>query len=439
MPLIVFIPRLLPLLACAALLGCSLASYEARLDNKVTATMTVTMTMVQVLVDNEAGVDGLDNPRSVKISPDGTHAVVASGDDNSLAIFDINDDFSLSFNRVFKNNTHDVTGLEGASQIAFLPNGNKMFTVSFYDSALVVLERDEDNQYRFERSLSDGLSIDRIFKDTEPFGASDTLGLLGAWDVAASSDGRQLLVASYKSNALSVFDIPVLDMNSDDEVIFNRVEAGKNGLGGAVGLALSADNTQLAVTGFDEHLLTLYNRTMDGELAFSQTLRGGDMGIPYLVNPQTVMFSPYGDYLYVACAGSNTLVVFSRMDSKAGEKAGKYALFQTLTDDDVGGGLKGVGSLAISPDGKSVFVAGEADTGVLVLRKENDGRLSLESKIIEPGSNVSISTAGANLDSGVLEGVSSLSLSQDGQYLLVTSAKHDSLSVFRLDRGPKDR
>jgi len=72
--------------------------------------------------DNEAGVDGLDNPRSAKISPDGTQVFVASGDKNSLAIFDIVDDFTLRFNRMININSHDVEGLDGASQIAFLPS-----------------------------------------------------------------------------------------------------------------------------------------------------------------------------------------------------------------------------------------------------------------------------------------------------------------------------
>ncbi|ABV37391.1 hypothetical protein Ssed_2784 [Shewanella sediminis HAW-EB3] len=430
MPLIKLIQRLLPLLVCASLFGCSLTSHSTSSDSKLTA--TIPTTMVQVLIDNEACIDGLDNPRAVKISPDGTHAVVASGDDNSLAIFDIDDDFTLSFNRVFRNNSYGVTGLEGASQVAFLPSGNKMFTVSFYDSALVVFERGEEHQYRFKRRLSDGLSIERIFKDPEPFGAIDTLGLLGAWDVVVSGDGQQLFIASYKSNALSVFDV------SGDKVVPNRVEGGESGLGGAVALALSADNTLLAITGFDEHMLTLYNRTMDGELELSQTLRGGDVGIPQLVNPQAVRFSPDGHFIYVACSGSDAIVVLNRIEEVSGsgtgkgEDAAKYALFQILTNDQLGGGLKGAGSLAVSPDGQSVFAAGEADSGVLVLRKENDGRLSLESKLFDTELVNKGLPAGDNKDINLLVGVSSLQLSKDGQYLLVTAAKQDSLYVLKL-------
>jgi len=120
MPLLTFMPRLILLLMCVSLLGCSLASHQTSFDIKVTA--TICMTMVQVMKDNEAGVNGLDNPRSVKISPDGTQVVVASGDKNALATFDIDDDFTLSFNRVINNNSHGVEGLEGASQIAFLPS-----------------------------------------------------------------------------------------------------------------------------------------------------------------------------------------------------------------------------------------------------------------------------------------------------------------------------
>lgn len=430
-----------PLLVCASLLGCTYTSHDKSSVNKLTTTTAMTATIVQVLTDNEAGVDGLDNPRAVKISPDGTHAAVVSGDDNSLAIFDIDDDFTLSFNRVFKNNTYGVIGLEGASQVAFHPSGNKFFVASFYDSALVVFERNEGNQYRFKQSLSDGLSFDRIFKDPEPLGALDTLGLLGAWDVVVSDDGQQIFTASYKSNALSVFETSVFDVSggdnhSDGSVLANRVEGGELGLGGAVGLALSGDNTLLAVTGFDEHMLTLYNRTTDGELELSQILRGGDTWIPQLVNPQVVKFSPDGHYIYVACAGGDAIVVFNRVETKAGDT--EYALLQTVTDEEVEGGLKGAGSLAVSPDGKRLFVAGEADTGVIVLRRGSDGRLRLESKLLTTDQVISSLAIDSSIVANVLQGISSLQLSKDGQYLLVTLAKQDSLSVLKLDRDPEE-
>ncbi|WP_299789551.1 beta-propeller fold lactonase family protein [uncultured Shewanella sp.] len=447
MPSIKFISSILPLLMCLVLSGCSHSIHEVNSENKFTASKV--MTLVQVLKDNEAGVDGLDNPRSVRVSPDGTHVAVVSGDDNSLAIFDISDDFNLSFNRVFKNNTPGITGLEGASQVAFLPDGNSLFVASFYDSALVVLDRDEANRYNFRRSVSDGLSVERIFNSAEPVGALDTIGLLGAWDLVVSDDGQQIYVTGYKSNGLSVFDVPELDVanpdvsgldasNSDssaDRPVPSLVKGDEVGLGGAVGLALSADNSLLAVTGFDEHMLTLYNRTPDGELRLSQTLIGGESGIHHLINPQVVRFSPDGDHIYVACAGSNAVVIFNRIETEAGDR--EYTLFQTIIDEDVDGGLKGVGSLAVSADGNKLFVAAEADSGVLVFKKEDDGRLLLESKLINSeadGAPTDMTAAGRN----GLEGVSSLYLSKDDSYLLVTSAKHDSLSVLKLHHDRRD-
>jgi len=100
--------------------------------------------------------------------------------------------------------------------------------------------------------------------------------------------------------------------------------------------------------------------------------------------------------------------------------------------------LKGAGSLAISPDGLRIFVAGEADTGVIVLRKESDGRLRLESKLLTTDLVISSLAIDDSILANFLQGISSLQLSKDGQYLLVTSAKQDSLSVLKLESGPED-
>ena len=56
-----------------------------------------------VLKDNLQGVDGLDNPRDITLSKDKKWAFVVSADDNSLSVFKVNPDFSLSHRQTIKS------------------------------------------------------------------------------------------------------------------------------------------------------------------------------------------------------------------------------------------------------------------------------------------------------------------------------------------------
>jgi len=55
------------------------------------------MQVKQVLEDNKLEVDGLGGARVVALTPDGSQLLVASADDNSLAIFNVDADSQLLF------------------------------------------------------------------------------------------------------------------------------------------------------------------------------------------------------------------------------------------------------------------------------------------------------------------------------------------------------
>lgn len=378
-------------------------------------------TLVQVLKDSVDGVDGLDNPRSVSITPDGTLLFLTSGDDNAVAIFDISDNFQLSFRQVFRNDDPNVQGLEGASSVTFLPKANKALVASFYDSALTVFGENRDGHYVLQKHISDNLSVQQIFQDNQPLDHLDTLGLLGAWGIASSGDGRHVYIASYKSNALSVFE-----MDPQGNPVFNRVEKGNvlsdlGGLGSPVSVALSPDNHQLVVAGFEQHRITIFNRDDSGQLTLKQVLENQQQGIRHLVNPQRIIASADNRYLYVASAGSSAIVVFGQ------DANGEYRFLQSITNEDIGGaGLSGVGTLAISPDGKKLLAAGEADSGIVSFIRQPNGLLKFKSLLTQE----QFSTG--STDQHLLDTVTSLTFSHDGHYLVITSATNDSVAILKL-------
>jgi len=368
--------------------------------------------LIQILKDDINGVDGLGNPRALKVSSDNAKVFVSSGDDNALAIFNLDTDFKLTFSKVFKNSSPSINGLEGASGVVSLRHDNQIVVSGFYDGALTVFSKNNKG-YRFNETISDGLSYERVFDSDLPLGKLDNLGLLGAWDVINTSNEKQLFVASYKSNNVSIFDVA-----ENGNVIFNRkiidAKPKESDLGNPISLALSPSNDQLYVLGFEKHQLTIFNRNKEGKLSVNQVLNNDIDGVQQFVNPQKIVVSPNGKFLYVACSGSNSLVVFHKLDS------GKYAFLQTINNSDIdGAGLEGAGSLAISADGSKVYAAGESGIGLYLFDAGTDGKLKFKDKLVSVRDNQ-------------LKKISSMTLTDDNQHLLVATGKDNSIFVFRI-------
>jgi 6-phosphogluconolactonase (cycloisomerase 2 family) len=376
------------------------------------------LVLVQVLKDGIDGVDGLDNPRFVKISTDNTQLFVASGDDNSFAVFTIDDEFTVSFNQVFKNSDPDIKGLEGASSVAFISN-NKVVVTGYYDGALTIFSPNNTG-YQYSQMISDGLSYKRSFDSELADEKLDILGLLGAWEVIATNNNKQLLVASYISNAVSIFDIA-----SDDKIVFNHsIKNGMYtdlGLGRPAGLALSPSNNELYVLGFEGNKLTIFARDKIGTYVAKQVLKNGVDGVKQFVNPQKIVVSPSGKHLYVACSGSHSIVVFNKTEE------GQYTFLQAMTRSYISGlglngeGLNGASSLAMSLDGLTLYAAGETGIGLTSLEVLVDGRLQIKNQF---SNKMNITEE--------LTDISSITLSAGGRHLLVTTATSDSLIVFEI-------
>ena len=82
------------------------ASSSPQLSQQTAAAIaSKKLTLKQTLVDNQAGADGLAGARAVAITPDNSQLLVVSADDNSLAVFDIDANFKLSFKQLLQHST----------------------------------------------------------------------------------------------------------------------------------------------------------------------------------------------------------------------------------------------------------------------------------------------------------------------------------------------
>ena len=377
------------------------------------AVQSVKMQLIQTLKDGINGVDGLDNPRNTTVSMSANKVFVTSGDDNSLAVFTIGKNFKLTFEQIFKNSANEITGLEGATGVATLDGGQQIIVSGFYDGALSVFSRD-NNSYYLAQTIGDRLNYERVFASKEPLEPVDTLGLLGAWDLATTPDEKQLFVASYMSNAVSIFDIAPEGKITLNHIIKNTSPFAGD-LGKPVSVVLSPRNDNLFVLGFETHQLTVLERETSGRFSTRQVLSTGADGPSQCLNPQKLLVSPGGNYLYVACAGSDALAVFTQAED------GTFGFLQKIASTDLNGGLEGAGSLALSTDGRYLYAAGEAGRGLFLFETQTDGRLRLADRYpAKPDADDEFT------------GISSLHLTTDNQHLLVTAAKKDSLLILQV-------
>lgn len=368
--------------------------------------------LIQILKDDINGIDGVGNPRSISVLSDNSKVFVSSGDDNALAVFNLDDNFNLTFSQVFKNSSDNINGLEGASGLIYLGHGSEVVVTGFYDGALAIFSSN-NNGYNFKKTISDALSYEQVFGSEPSVGKLDSIGLLGAWDIVNTLNEKQLLIASYMSNAISIFDITL-----DKDIIFNRTlkdaKPFEDELGKPISLALSPMNDELYILGFEKHQLTIFDRSTTGGLLVKQVLKNGVNGVKQFVNPQKIVISPNGKFLYVACAGSNSIVVFQKLDT------GQYKFLQAVNNSDVGGsGLEGASSLAISSDGSIIYASGESGIGLYVFRARDNGRLIFENKLLSVRDNK-------------IKNVSSITLTRDDRHLLVATGKDNSVFVFKI-------
>jgi len=388
----------LVLLMTIGISNCAFAIQPIKLEN------------IQLLLDDTNGVDGLNNPRIARITLDGSQVLVVSADDDALTIFDVDKDFKLTFNTMFKNGS-EISGLRGATKFVLSVDEQQAFLVSFYDSALVIFNRNSQGDFQYQQTISDDL---KWFTETgsslpvvEKF---DKLALLGAYDIAITPDNKQLLIASSASNALSIFDLDVNGQVSSKQIIRDSQDQ-RYALTSAVSVITAQDNKHVFVSSYEENAVTIFTRSNTGELTFLQTLRNNFQEIKLMNNPHSLAISANSKFLYVASNGA--VVVFE-------QKNGKYTYLQTISNNDKGvSGLSGSAGIALTPDGKYVFVASEADSALVTFLRASDGTLHFYSILKAPE----------------LEGTSSVTINSDGKYLFVTAGNEgNSLSIFKINR-----
>jgi sugar lactone lactonase YvrE len=231
-------------------------------------------------------------------------------------------------------------------------------------------------------------------------------------------------------------DLSFAQCIDDNDVGAEAACPGVDGLSVAHDVAVSPDGTSVYVVSDQDDAIVHFSRdTTTGALAFihcfDDTAFGSEAacpGVPGLQQAQAVAVSPDGKSVYVASFGDRAVVRFDRNLA-----TGALTFAQCLDDNDNGGkaacpgvdGLDEVNGLAVSPDGKSLYAIGEAL--VRFARNTTTGALTFAQCIDDNDDNPEPSCAG--VDGGGGEAVVA---SPDGKSVYTSGGDE---AVVRFDRN----
>ena len=221
--------------------------------------------------------------------------------------------------------------------------------------------------------------------------------LVGATGVATSPDGRNVYVASAESDAIAVFDRDRTtgELTQKQGLAGCTSETGSDGacedgrgLNGASRVAISPDGRSVYVTSVSSALAILDRDPATGELSQLDDPRGciSTLGSGGACTPGRgigaavgVAVSPDGKTVYVASVASAAVAIFER--APAGGLAQPDGTAGCVSDGGRDGCADGdaMGAafdVVVSPDGRSVYVAIPDRGSVAVFDRDRDGALT---------------------------------------------------------------
>lgn len=349
---------------------------------------------LEVQVNGVAGVTGLDAPRVAVVGPDGEQVYVGAAN-GRIAIFARDSATgALDFTSAFVE-----AGTSGSFQaLAFGPGGNQLYAGTGNGEVFVYPRTPATG------ALGAGTEITN--------GVAGTTGLGDVQQIAVTTDGQDVYVASLSGNAVlfsrntgtgALAFVSVASIFCDSIAITangRRVYCGANNQAVSGGL----------------YQVFAYDRDPDsGALAQVGALSIGDFDAFDSPTHGGLVLSPDGAHLYGAWSGENAIA------------SAAVAPFDPVEEeiDGVGGvdGVAGASSVAVSPDGRSVYATGYDDDAVAAFSR-NPATSALT--FVEREKNGEGSVAG-------LDTASAVRVSPDGRHVYAAGDLAASLVVFSRD------
>ena len=400
---------------------------------------------------------GLGNADAVAVSPDGKSVYVASQSDSGVARFDRNASTgALTYEGCYTSESSgcavdNLPSMVDAQGVAVSPDGKSVYVTSFSEGSVD----------HFERNTESGALTYKDCVSSRSFGCGsgdEVPGLSGAWGVVVSPDGESVYVATNLDNAIVRFNrntttgalTPAGCLAAHNAGCVPGNEAAP-GLEGPTDLIVSPDGANVYVaSGVPGTIgsLSTFDRAAGGALTYEGCASGGlskcaetsDAG---LVGASGVAISPDGKSVYVAAETSNAVARFSRNTT-----SGALSYDDCLTSESSGcatnsvTGLKGAFGLAVSPDGESVYVTSLGHDNALVrLDRDTTGGALSFGECFTHQAAAEVACGAIHVQSGLagLDGTERVATSPDGKNVYVASLSESAVAVFGLASGGGSR
>jgi DNA-binding beta-propeller fold protein YncE len=349
--------------------------------------------------------NGLNGPVSVAASPDGTSVYVASVNSNAVAIFRRNTttgeltQLAGTAGCVSHSGSGgicaDGRALSGANAVTVSADSESVYVASAISDALAVFRRNTSTGELTQLAGRDGCISESGGRCRNGKALEDPVS------VAASQDGKSVYVASYQSSAIAV-----LRRNTTTGGLFQPSGTGgcvsEDGSAGvcADGKALE-DPFSVAVSADGKNVYAA-SITSDAVAAFRRNTTTG--ALTQLVGPTGRAGCVSEDGSAGACA-----------DGKALEAASEVAL---------------------SPDGGNVYVASSSFSDAVAVFRRDTTNGVLTQLAGKAGCVSDTGSGGQCADGRALELPSSVAVSADGKSVYVASAISDAVAVFARETAP---
>jgi sugar lactone lactonase YvrE len=327
------------------------------------------------------------------------------------------------------------SSLTGATSVAVSPDGTTVYVTAYNGRALAVLNRAPTGQLTYAGCVSD---------DGSGGACADLPGapLAGADSVVVSADGTSVYVSSFGSAAVVAFSrapggqITYAGCVSDDGSGGLCADS-PSSLAAPNGLSLSPDGTTLYVA--VSHGVTVLDRAPGGQLTYAGCIsNNGSSGVcgtdpgPSLTDMRALAVSPDGRSLYVASSPPGAVTVFDRA------AGGEITYAGCVSDDGSGGRCADVPgaplgtevAVAISPSGNTVYATSGSTKTITVFDRSAGGQITYAGCVSNTGSG------GLCADAAVspLADATGVTVSGDGESVYVASFD-GAVAVFDRSAG----
>jgi DNA-binding beta-propeller fold protein YncE len=340
-----------------------------------------------------SGAVALDSPNSVAVSPDGRSVYATARASDAIAVFRRDrksgalTQLAAGFGCISGLPVPVCAGgraLVAPDVVIVSPDGKNVYVGSFFGNAIAVFNRDPASGTLAQPGGAGGCLAMAIA------GCASGLALGAPEGLAISGDGASVYAATALSGAVAVLardpSTGALAQASDGSgcIVDSPLSGCTTGvqLSGANAVAVSPDDDEVYVTSLLSNSVTSFVRSAStGALAQKQGTVGclvylRAVGCSFgraLVAPEGLAVAPGGANVYVAAFASGAIAVLdrSRESGVVTQKPGRAGCLapRSLPGCTPARALRGVSSIALSPDGRFLYSTSFGSNAVNVFRR----------------------------------------------------------------------